>query len=643
MLLEEKYSQSQMSDGDATGLVEEEDSSRAVARKERRARLERRKEERATARRAGGAAAALEDTSSGARFGIVGLLSAAAEAPAEAIAIAAPEETSSESPFGVFGIFSAAAEAPEVTDTLPPSLPGPGDTSPRGADSVFAVEAPGAPDAPLGDVPSMTRHASGDAEGVQVVNGVEHAVGERVAGDVTASSETRHPVSEGVWVASASKAFDSVAIEKIARTGLRATTTPRDLVALAYGGAADPFSIAAATWLAGPPRGAEGDRGDGSGARILASSANNFALPPAFALALLPSLARGELTSSSKANEDVAGLPGAPSVAFAAQAALDARFYRQEWEHAVSSRDPGPPLAPLAFSYEQICAQVLGPAALTLGGTVSVQDFKKSLLSGCLEYRVQEVGVATSRTRPDYLSFAPPLSDASAQPSSPEALERLEVKLEANRKVRSALQKDISRLKNALPRWRPGGLGFAGGGDLQKEAARRGSIAPESFATIRLAARIFEAKAVPQAKAMHNRAPYVVVSVVDGDPLGLEAAARGDAEQARAWYSEREQSQRRTNAAVGETDHPVWNAALDLGAVRPSPGFFVHLRLMNEDEYTSDQGVGQAAVPLVDVLRHSWFGARSIALVPFDRRVQERWAELADTRLTVALQWEPPP
>merc|ERR1711879_175569 len=102
---------------------------------------------------------------------------------------------------------------------------------------------------------------------------------------------------------------------------------------------------------------------------------------------------------------------------------------------------------------------------------------------------------------------------------------------------------------------------------------------------------------------------------------------------------DREQLELKTEA-LRDDRHPTWHSTL-IGECRPRPSSFVHFRLMNDEKISAqDRGIGQTAIPLADVLKNIWFGSRSIALFPLDRKNQKKWAQLYDTRLVISITWE---
>eukprot|EP00929_Paragymnodinium_shiwhaense_P006373 TRINITY_DN10966_c0_g1_i5.p1 TRINITY_DN10966_c0_g1~~TRINITY_DN10966_c0_g1_i5.p1 ORF type:complete len:1045 (-),score=277.94 TRINITY_DN10966_c0_g1_i5:169-3222(-) len=378
-------------------------------------------------------------------------------------------------------------------------------------------------------------------------------------------------------------------------------------------------------------------------------AASKFNFAPSVALKMFPDLYQGEEHHQFLQKEQARLAASAKRVgtlgAFAAHPARAAvagpEFYEKEWSRYLPSVDSsGPPHVKVQISYEQMVAHRLGPMARQTDFTMSAQDYQNELLGGVLGYQVLQQGVEVPRSRPNYMEMLTPLA---AEDGDDLPVEELQQALEINMKIRKAIQSDCLGMQQKIPRAAAaaqGGVASPLQGGIIEAAAPAPAKAPETeYHKISLKVVVIKAQGLPEADFMYSTSPYVIVSVVDGDPMSPAAAAGGDAEQAEAWYAAREQLHKRT-ASVENTTEPEWDSIIT-GDVRPRPESHVHFRVMDLEEYAhKDKPIGQAVVPLKEVMTNAWTAVRSIALVPFERKNQKRWAELTDARLIVRITWE---
>eukprot|EP00913_Durusdinium_trenchii_P025120 g23580.t1 len=132
---------------------------------------------------------------------------------------------------------------------------------------------------------------------------------------------------------------------------------------------------------------------------------------------------------------------------------------------------------------------------------------------------------------------------------------------------------------------------------------------------VKLEIEVVRATDLPSAALLSTSDPYVVVSIVDGHPLQDPEALKGYED----WRSVHEQFSGQTRVAEGT--NPEFRA-----------------RFLAEDSIShADREIGQAVLPLVDVLGESWAAVRAIALRPMDRTNAQAWAAISKTRLHVAV------
>eukprot|EP00928_Gymnodinium_smaydae_P042127 TRINITY_DN28411_c0_g3_i1.p1 TRINITY_DN28411_c0_g3~~TRINITY_DN28411_c0_g3_i1.p1 ORF type:complete len:1008 (+),score=206.53 TRINITY_DN28411_c0_g3_i1:256-3279(+) len=365
-----------------------------------------------------------------------------------------------------------------------------------------------------------------------------------------------------------------------------------------------------------------------------AKAAQGKPLPPAVALKLLP-FPQMELAR-------IAPPPRIAEPRLVPQPEWkDRDFYSRKWEVTERIIEEGKiPVQKIQFSYGQICEQRLGPLAFVPEAAMTTQEFQQGLLSSCIDYRLQERGIERSNAKPDYSTMVSPLPYPDLKDKG--VVQELGKSLKDNVKIREAMQHDAQLMRHAIPKEAQdkGGKGMTLNAEDKPDLIDlAGKLGPQSFQEITLIVFVASAQNLPAAAFLHACDPYICVSVVDGDPLSPEARCRGDEEAQKLWYSQREQMRQRTGP-IKDTLNPVWNTTLRL-KVKPRERFFIHFQLLDDEDIRAhDLRIAQAAVPMADVLKYAWAGARNIALIPFDRLVQQKWAELADTRLMVSMNWE---
>ncbi|CAK9074435.1 unnamed protein product [Durusdinium trenchii] len=93
----------------------------------------------------------------------------------------------------------------------------------------------------------------------------------------------------------------------------------------------------------------------------------------------------------------------------------------------------------------------------------------------------------------------------------------------------------------------------------------------------------------------------------------------------------------RSSSAREQGTNPEFRARF-LAEVRNREQTHIHFRLLDQDSIShADREIGQAVLPLVDVLGESWAAVRAIALRPMDRTNAQAWAAISKTRLHVAV------
>ncbi|CAK9080273.1 unnamed protein product [Durusdinium trenchii] len=148
---------------------------------------------------------------------------------------------------------------------------------------------------------------------------------------------------------------------------------------------------------------------------------------------------------------------------------------------------------------------------------------------------------------------------------------------------------------------------------------------------VKLEIEVVRATDLPSAALLSTSDPYVVVSIVDGHPLQDPEALKGYED----WRSVHEQFSGQTRVAEGT--NPEFRARF-LAEVRNREQTHIHFRLLDQDSIShADREIGQAVLPLVDVLGESWAAVRAIALRPMDRTNAQAWAAISKTRLHVAV------
>merc|ERR1719215_1149293 len=164
---------------------------------------------------------------------------------------------------------------------------------------------------------------------------------------------------------------------------------------------------------------------------------------------------------------------------------------------------------------------------------------------------------------------------------------------------------------------------------------------PENFARVSLTILVLRAESLPEGDYLtHSRDPYVMVNVVDGDPLGEAASSEEN------WYTTRNKWGDKT--AVNQGTDPQFMARLRTleQGVLPREDTYIHFRVMDEDAAFQDTPIGQAVIPLSEVLRDAWHMPRALALVPIGQRtrrqeeLQLEWSSLRKSRLHVQVRWE---
>lgn len=299
--------------------------------------------------------------------------------------------------------------------------------------------------------------------------------------------------------------------------------------------------------------------------------------------------------------------------------------------------DPGihtHPAKLLQFSYEELRRGRFGPAADDPEKLLRADSFGFNLhaeFGQCENHvvdlpsnpllRVNDKGKGTWQELNPKVDSAGDLIKDSAH--------NLAMALHKNIKTRETMLKEVVRMRRAIPS-APG-----------EEDDRTNDSADEGFHTVELTIRVIKGEHFPEPHYMYSRDAYVSVHVVDADPLSLEA-------ENVEWYAERQQWASRTLSKENSLN-PVWDAVLTTGetGVRPRAGTWVHFRVLDKDDAAlQDTPIGQAAIPMTEVLKDVWYTPKVVALTPFGtnsrpvKEVQQDWKSLREARLYISIQYE---
>lgn len=169
--------------------------------------------------------------------------------------------------------------------------------------------------------------------------------------------------------------------------------------------------------------------------------------------------------------------------------------------------------------------------------------------------------------------------------------------------------------------------------------AQRKSILGQ-ISAVRMKIMVERAQGLPETGLAGGIYPYVVVLVVDGDPL---TSAGAEKEQ---WKGETE---------AKETTDPVWEQELLTEDVKVRKKTHLHFMVVDAGIAGASAGalvdtsaivahtlVGQAAIPLSQVIRGGWGDIKALALAPMvgeDGKPEDRW-DLKESRIFVKVGWE---
>eukprot|EP00747_Dinoflagellata_sp_TGD_P222070 gnl/TRDRNA2_/TRDRNA2_93821_c0_seq1.p1 gnl/TRDRNA2_/TRDRNA2_93821_c0~~gnl/TRDRNA2_/TRDRNA2_93821_c0_seq1.p1 ORF type:complete len:528 (-),score=83.97 gnl/TRDRNA2_/TRDRNA2_93821_c0_seq1:62-1645(-) len=347
---------------------------------------------------------------------------------------------------------------------------------------------------------------------------------------------------------------------------------------------------------------------------------------PMIALKMLPS---PEATAMSHPAGAQASLPHLSKIPASAQAYPS---YQKVWNPVATALPPEAPCARIGLSYTDVCRQRLGHTSVEQASYQRVEDFKRSLSAGYVEYSTLSQRLPAQQHRPQYGSMIaplrPPVSDRPTGRPALSDVESLAAALRENIGIREALQRDVEKVQQAAPKPRPAGAS-SGYGTTVAVAAPTEEPLPY---LLRLQIEVLKATGLPNTDLLGGCDPYTVVTVVDGDPLCSEAAAGG-----REWYARREQFRAETAVAPG-TLEPEWRAHFQ-AEVRPRAETYCHFRVYDRDQVAFvDEPVGEVAIQLAEVRRGDWANYRPLALGAFAG--QEGRHDLLNARLIVNIDAE---
>jgi len=277
---------------------------------------------------------------------------------------------------------------------------------------------------------------------------------------------------------------------------------------------------------------------------------------------------------------------------------------------------------PPPTTYEEICLCELGPVAFDPEMTCHVETFQDHVLSGRMEYTALSHGVPAPPQH-DYGHRIQPLHAGEPPRGS------LKDAMDENMAIREILERNVERLQVSLPQPWMIGINHGQPGQIGTEMERL-----VDYFRIKLSIQVIRATGLPAPDWVGQSDPYIKVSVLDGDPLGHEANTGGP-----QWYTSHEQWQGRT-VGLEDTLNPEWRSILTAPEVKPWSCTCLHFQMFDKEDIRADRPIGQAIVPMADVVLDKWFAARAVALIPMDRADQQAWASLVDARLHIAISWE---
>lgn len=315
--------------------------------------------------------------------------------------------------------------------------------------------------------------------------------------------------------------------------------------------------------------------------------------------------------------------------------------YSSMWsqlQHQASA--PGVPVAPIQTSYQSVLTQTVGPAAMDVEAYCSIKDFGREIAEGRNAYSTQSREVVLPPGRPDYgrqvAKLELPPANVFGRQAQMVARQRLDAAIETNVNLREALQRNVQRMQRAIPRQR--GEEVPSRPDSPRSGGsspRNGSPPKGAYHKVKLEIEVVKASDIPDAAILATCDPYVIVSIVDGNPL-QDSKALKDFEEWRALH---EQWSGQTRVIEGTRD-PDFRARFR-AEVRNRETTHIHFRLLDQDNIShADRNIGQAVLPLQDLFDDSWAAVRAIALRPMDRKDAHAWAAISKTRLHVAVTWE---
>ncbi|CAE7499048.1 ML5 [Symbiodinium sp. CCMP2592] len=308
--------------------------------------------------------------------------------------------------------------------------------------------------------------------------------------------------------------------------------------------------------------------------------------------------------------------------------------YSDILKEVTGTKGPQVPVAPISLSYESVLSQTVGPAALDLDAQCSITEFGREIAEARNMYSNQVTQVELPPGRPDYgrqiAKLELPPGNVWGWQAQMQAKQRLDAAMQTNVNIREALQRNVQRMQRAMPR--------AHGEEPEASEAPRpdSSGSPRRhYHKVKLEIEVVKASSIPDATYFASCDPYVVVSIVDGDPLQDPRALSGYQE----WRALHEQWSGQTKVIEGTRD-PQFRARFR-AEVRNREKTHIHFRLLDQDSIShADRDIGQAAVPLRDILDDSWAAVRGLALRPMDRKNSQAWAAIHKTRLHVAINFE---